>query len=43
MGRDAAVGPGFANFDLSLSKLTAVTERVGFQLAIPGSCKSRAS
>lgn len=34
MGRNAAVGPGFANFDLSLSKLTAITERVGFQLKL---------
>ncbi|SDE76805.1 TonB-dependent receptor [Terriglobus roseus] len=34
MGRNALVGPGFANFDLSLAKNTKIVERVAFQLKV---------
>jgi hypothetical protein len=34
MGRNAAVGPGFANFDMSFAKLTNITERVALQLKV---------
>ena len=34
MGRNGATGPGFADFDLSVSKTTAVTEHTNFQLKV---------
>jgi hypothetical protein len=33
-GRNAAVGPGFANFDMSFAKATSITERVALQLKL---------
>jgi hypothetical protein len=34
MGRNGATGPGFSDFDLSLSKTTAIFERVNLQLKV---------
>lgn len=34
MGRNGATGPGFADFDLSLSKTTLLAEHVNFQLKV---------
>jgi hypothetical protein len=34
MGRNGATGPGFADTDVSLSKLTRITERTAFQLKV---------
>ncbi|MEK6398885.1 MAG: hypothetical protein V4734_12425, partial [Terriglobus sp.] len=34
MGRNALVGPGFANFDMSLAKNTDITERLHLQLKV---------
>ena len=34
MGRNGAVGPGFADFDASFSKVTKITERTALQLKV---------
>ena len=34
MGRNGATGPGFADFDMSISKTTAIVEGVNFQLKV---------